>query len=158
MTRRRRYASCKQNVEPPRFTPMPLSTRGCATNGTVIHQFFASETPAMSSVSSSNPLRPCLTRQGRLPRPWLLQQHQSGLLYAHNYATRYRSSGKKSFKTNSPKGWGHVIDHGLAGRVTFPGFIDCVYQQDRYDNTGDASWLHSGYAIHRQVTGCTRTL
>jgi len=29
-----------------------------------------------------------------------------------------------------------VIEHGFAGRVTFPVFIDCVYQRGWYDEHG----------------------
>ncbi|MFC7200656.1 ISH3 family transposase [Halospeciosus flavus] len=42
------------------------------------------------------------------------------------------------------KGWSRVIEHGLAGRVRFPVFIDCVYQQGRYDEHGVA---RHGYAV-----------
>ena len=35
-------------------------------------------------------------------------------------------------------GWSREIEHDLAGKVTFPVFIDCVYQQGRYDEHGVA--------------------
>jgi hypothetical protein len=40
-------------------------------------------------------------------------------------------------------GWSREIEHDLAGEVTFPVFIDCVYQQGRYDEHGVA---RHGYA------------
>jgi hypothetical protein len=42
------------------------------------------------------------------------------------------------------KGWSRVIEHELAGRVSFPVFIDCVYQRGRYDEHGVA---RHGYAV-----------
>ena len=41
------------------------------------------------------------------------------------------------------RGWSREIEHNLAGKVTFPVFIDCVYQQGRYDEHGVA---RHGYA------------
>jgi len=40
-------------------------------------------------------------------------------------------------------GWSREIEHDLAGEVTFPVFIDCVYQQGRCDEHGVA---RHGYA------------
>jgi len=41
------------------------------------------------------------------------------------------------------RGWSREIEHDLAAEVTFPVFIDRVYQQGRYDEHGVA---HHGYA------------
>ncbi|AAV48337.1 unknown [Haloarcula marismortui ATCC 43049] len=41
------------------------------------------------------------------------------------------------------EGWSREIEHDLAGEVEFPVFIDCVYQQGRYDEHGVA---RHGYA------------
>jgi len=46
------------------------------------------------------------------------------------------SSGARRFKTNSTRGWSREIEPNLAGEVTFPVLIDCVYQRGRYDGHG----------------------
>jgi hypothetical protein len=53
-----------------------------------------------------------------------------GLLYAHNYA--YAMPIVKcgeTIQTKLNRGWSREIEHDLAGDVTLPVFIDCVYQQ-----------------------------
>ncbi len=66
------------------------------------------------------------------------------LLYAHNYAyVMPIVKWRKAIQDELSKGWSRVIEHGLAGRVTFSVFIDCVYQQGRYDEHGVA---RHGYA------------
>jgi hypothetical protein len=68
----------------------------------------------------------------------------SKLLYAHNYA--YVISIVKwgeTIQTKLSEGWSREIEHDLAGEVESPVFIDCVYQQGRYDEHGVA---HHGYA------------
>jgi len=67
-----------------------------------------------------------------------------GLLYAYNYA--YVIPVVKwgdTIKDELSSGWSRVIEHELAGKVTFPVYIDCVYQQGRYDEHGVA---RHGYA------------
>jgi len=66
------------------------------------------------------------------------------LLYAYNYA--YVIPVVKwgdTIKDELSSGWSRVIEHELAGKVTFPVYIDCVYQQGRYDENGVA---RHGYA------------
>ena len=41
-----------------------------------------------------------------------------------------------------------MIKHELAGKVTFPVYIDCVYQQGRYDEHGVA---RHGYAADAPI-------
>ncbi len=61
------------------------------------------------------------------------------LLYAHNYAyVMPIVKWDETIQDKLNRGWSRVIEHGLAGRVTFPVFIDCVYQQGRYDEHGVA--------------------
>ncbi|MFC4986688.1 ISH3 family transposase, partial [Saliphagus infecundisoli] len=56
------------------------------------------------------------------------------LLYAHNYAFIIPVvKWGETIKSELSSGWSRVIEHELAGRVTFPVFIDCVYQRGRYD-------------------------
>jgi len=67
-----------------------------------------------------------------------------GLLYAYNYAyvipvVRWG----ETIQDELSSGWSRVIEHELAGKVTFPVYIDCVYQQGRYDEHGVA---RHGYA------------
>jgi len=65
-------------------------------------------------------------------------------LYAYNYA--YVIPVVKwgdTIKDELSSGWSRVIEHELAGKVTFPVYIDCVYQQGRYDENGVA---RHGYA------------
>ncbi len=67
-----------------------------------------------------------------------------GLLYAYNYA--YVIPVVKwgdTIKDELSSGWSRVIEHELAGKVTFPVYTDCVYQQGRYDEHGVA---RHGYA------------
>jgi len=67
-----------------------------------------------------------------------------GLLYAYNYA--YVIPVVKwgdTIKDELSSGWSRVIEHELARKVTFPVYIDCVYQQGRYDEHGVA---RHGYA------------
>jgi hypothetical protein len=68
-----------------------------------------------------------------------------GLLYAHNYAYAMPivKWGQK-IQDELSRGWSRVIEHELAGTVTFPVFIDCTYQQGRYDEHGVA---RHGYAV-----------
>jgi len=66
------------------------------------------------------------------------------LLYAYNYAyviPIIKWGERIQDELNS--GWSREIEHGLAGKVTFPVFIDCVYQRGRYDKNGVA---RHGYA------------
>ena len=49
----------------------------------------------------------------------------------------------ETIQTKLNRGWSREIEHDLAGDVTFPVFIDCVYQQGRYDEHGVA---RHGYA------------
>ncbi|MFC4987537.1 ISH3 family transposase [Saliphagus infecundisoli] len=66
------------------------------------------------------------------------------LLYAHNYAFIIPVvKWGETIKDELSSGWSRVIEHELAGRVTFPVFIDCVYQRGRYDEHGVA---RHGYA------------
>jgi hypothetical protein len=66
------------------------------------------------------------------------------LLYAHNYAyVMPIVKWGETIQEELSKGWSRVVEHGLAGRVTFPLFIDCVYQRGRYDEYGVA---RHGYA------------
>ena len=66
------------------------------------------------------------------------------LLYAHNYAfVMPIVKWGETIKDELSSGWSRVIEHELAGRVTFPVFIDCVYQRGRYDEHGVA---RHGYA------------
>jgi hypothetical protein len=66
------------------------------------------------------------------------------LLYAHNYAyVMPIVKWGETIQAELSSGWSRVIEHGLAGRVTFPVFIDCVYQRGRYDEYGVA---RHGYA------------
>jgi len=61
------------------------------------------------------------------------------LLYAHNYAyVMPIVKWGETIQDELSRGWSRVIEHELAGRVTFPVFIDCVYQQGRYDEHGVA--------------------
>jgi hypothetical protein len=67
-----------------------------------------------------------------------------GLLYAHNYAYAMPIvKWGETIQTKLNRGWSREIEHDLAGDVTFPVFIDCVYQQGRYDEHGVA---RHGYA------------
>ena len=68
-----------------------------------------------------------------------------GLLYAHNYAYAMPivKWGQK-IQDELSSGWSRVIEHELAGKVTFPVFIDCTYQRGRYDDHGVA---RHGYAV-----------
>jgi len=67
------------------------------------------------------------------------------LLYAHNYAYVMpivkwgRNDSGRTQQRLEPR----EIEHDLAGEVTFPVFIDCVYQQGRCDEHGVA---RHGYA------------
>src|SRR6056297_1953385 len=66
------------------------------------------------------------------------------LLYAHNYAYIMPIvKWGETIQDELSRGWSRVIEHELAGRVTFPVFIDCVYQRGRYDEHGVA---RHGYA------------
>jgi hypothetical protein len=66
------------------------------------------------------------------------------LLYAHNYAYAMPVvKWGKTIQDELSQGWSRVIEHELAGKVTFPVFIDCVYQRGRYDEHGVA---RHGYA------------
>ncbi len=66
------------------------------------------------------------------------------LLYAHNYAYVIPIvKWGETIQDELSSGWSRVIEHELAGRVTFPVFIDCVYQRGRYDEHGVA---RHGYA------------
>ncbi|WP_114579693.1 ISH3 family transposase [Saliphagus sp. LR7] len=66
------------------------------------------------------------------------------LLYAHNYAFVIPIvKWGETIKDELSSGWSRVIEHELAGRVTFPVFIDCIYQRGRYDEHGVA---RHGYA------------
>jgi len=61
------------------------------------------------------------------------------LLYAHDYA--YAMPIIKwgaTIQDELNSGWSRVIEHDLAGKVTFPVFIDCVYHRGRYDEHGVA--------------------
>ena len=67
------------------------------------------------------------------------------LLYAHNYAYAMPIvKWGEAIKDELSNGWSREIEHDLAGEVTFPVFIDCVYQQGRYDEHGVA---RHGYAV-----------
>lgn len=66
------------------------------------------------------------------------------LLYAHNFAfvmpiIRWGAT----IKAELNRGWSRKIEHTLADSVTFPIYIDCTYQQGRYDEHGVA---RHGYA------------
>ncbi len=66
------------------------------------------------------------------------------LLYAHNYAFAMPIvKWGETIQNELSSGWSREIEHDLAGKVTFPVFIDCVYQQGRYDEHGVA---RHGYA------------
>ncbi len=63
-----------------------------------------------------------------------------GLLYADNYAyvipvVRWGETIQDELSSGSSR----VIEHELAGKVTFPVYINCVYQQGRYYEHGVAS-------------------
>jgi hypothetical protein len=67
------------------------------------------------------------------------------LLYTHNYAYAMPIvRWGKTIQAELTRGWSRVITHELAGTVTFPIFIDCTYQQGRYDDHGVA---RHGYAV-----------
>ena len=67
------------------------------------------------------------------------------LLYAHNYAYAMPIvKWGETIQDELSRGWSRVIEHELAGKVTFPVFIDCVYQRGRYDEHGVA---RHGYAV-----------
>jgi len=67
------------------------------------------------------------------------------LLYAHNYAYAMPIvKWGETIQAELSNGWSRVIEHELAGRVSFPVFIDCVYQRGRYDEHGVA---RHGYAV-----------
>jgi len=63
-------------------------------------------------------------------------------LYAHNY-TYVMPIVKwgETIQDKLSRGRSREIEHDLAGEVEFPVFIDCVYQQGRYDEHGVASRL-----------------
>ena len=66
------------------------------------------------------------------------------LLYAYNYAYVIPIiKWGETIQDELNSGWSREIEHGLAGKVTFPVFIDCVYQRGRYDENGVA---RHGYA------------
>ncbi|GAA0449682.1 ISH3 family transposase [Halococcus dombrowskii] len=74
------------------------------------------------------------------------------LLAAHNYAfiMPIVKWGEK-IQTELSEGWSRVIDHDLQGEidghtwiVDFPVYIDCTYQQGKYDEEGVA---RHGYAV-----------
>jgi hypothetical protein len=66
------------------------------------------------------------------------------LLYAYNYAYVIPIiKWGETIQDELNSGWSREIEHGLAGKVTFPVFIDCVYQRGRYDEHGVA---RHGYA------------
>ena len=68
----------------------------------------------------------------------------SQLLYAYNYAYAVPIiKWGETIQDELNSGWGPKIEHELSGKVTFPVFIDCVYQQERYDENGMA---RQGYA------------
>ncbi len=97
----------------------------------------------------------CLTalRQGRLPWPRFHNSTCLTLLYAHNYA--YIMPNVKwgeTIQDELSRGWSREIKHDLAGKV-FPVFIDCVYQQGRYDEHGAA---RHGYAADAPFTDTPR--
>ena len=67
-----------------------------------------------------------------------------GLLSKHNYAyVMPIVKWGETIQDELNRGWSREIEHDLAGEVTFPVFIDCVYQQGRYDEHGVA---RHGYA------------
>ncbi|TKX40249.1 MULTISPECIES: ISH3 family transposase [unclassified Halorubrum] len=67
-----------------------------------------------------------------------------GLLSTHNYAYMMPIvKWSETIQDELSRGWSREIEHELAGKVTFPVFIDCVYQQGRYDEHGVA---RHGYA------------
>ena len=67
------------------------------------------------------------------------------LLSEHNYAyVMPIVKWGEPIKDELGRGWSRVIEHKLAGRVTFPVFIDCVYLRGRYDEHGVA---RHGYAV-----------
>ena len=66
------------------------------------------------------------------------------LLYAYNYAyVMPIIKWGETIQDELNSGWSREIEHELAGKVTFPVFIDCVYQRGRYDEHGVA---RHGYA------------
>ncbi|ERH06121.1 MAG: hypothetical protein J07HN4v3_01731, partial [Halonotius sp. J07HN4] len=66
------------------------------------------------------------------------------LLYAYNYAYVVPIiKWGETIQDELNRGWSREIEHELAGKVTFPVFIDCVYQRGRYDEHGVAC---HGYA------------
>jgi len=74
------------------------------------------------------------------------------LLYAHNYAyVMPIVKWGETIKDELSNGWSREIEHNLAGEVTFPVFIGCVYQQGRCDEYGvarqrrsrDAPFIHT---------------
>ena len=76
------------------------------------------------------------------------------LLSAHNYAyvmpiVKWGDEIKEELNS----GWSRIIQHSIADSVTFPIFIDCVYQQGRYDEHGVA---RHGWRGIRAVTPMTR--
>jgi hypothetical protein len=67
------------------------------------------------------------------------------LLYAHNCAyVMPIVKWSETIQAELSSGWSREIEHKLAGEVTFPVFIDCVYHQGRYDEHGVA---RHGYAV-----------
>ena len=91
--------------------------------------------------------------QGRLPRPRVLRY----VLFdaARRSQPRFRHASLKwgeKIQNELSTGWSRVIDHDLQGEidghtwtVDFPVYIDCAYQQGKYDEEGVA---RHGYAVH----------
>jgi len=56
------------------------------------------------------------------------------LLYVHNYAYAMPIvKWGETIQDELSRSWSGVIEHELAGRVTFPVFINCTYQRGRYN-------------------------
>jgi hypothetical protein len=61
------------------------------------------------------------------------------LLYAHNYVyVMLIVKWCETIQDEPSSGWSREIEYDLAGEGTLPMFIDCVYQQGRYDEHGVA--------------------
>lgn len=76
------------------------------------------------------------------------------LLYSDNYAYAMPIvKWGETIQDKLSKGWSRVIEHDLAGKVSFPVFIDYVYQRGQYDEHG---MVRHGYAVNAPLTTTPR--
>jgi len=137
-TRRRRCISPRRNEEPPRFTPIILYVRVRNKHTLAVRQLEAGETTSdvLAEFLGHLDVLDLRVKAVYLDRGFYNSTCLE-LLYAHNYA--YAMSIVKwgeTIQDELSSGWSRVIEHQLAERVTFPVFIDCVYQRARYYEHG----------------------